>query len=249
MNLIVDVGNTNIKLSVFSGENMVCYDIVSRVLVLDMLKDYLSKFEITKSIISNVGEPIEEVEKFLKGIPYHISLNSNTKLPISIDYDTPETLGVDRMALSVASYSASKGTNSLVIDLGTCITYDLVSSKGVYKGGAISPGVNMRFKSMHHFTESLPLVSMKDTNSVVGKNTEMSLVNGVYHGICAEIDYYIDSVSEEFGEVCVFISGGDHPFFVNKLKNSIFADQKILLQGLNEILNYNYNIRNENIVI
>jgi type III pantothenate kinase len=240
MNLIVDIGNTNAKLAVFKDDDVVHFETVDYAELMDVLDTYLRKFDITKSILSNVGAQIEGLNEFLKKHFYHINLDSSISLPIGINYDTPETLGVDRMALAVASFYQSKGKNSLVIDMGSCITYDFTTSEGEYQGGAISPGLNMRFKAMHNFTESLPLVSIRESQSIIGKNTEMSLVNGVVNGITAEIDSYIDALIKEFGDISVFISGGDHRFFVNKLKNSIFADQKILLRGLNKILNYNF---------
>ena len=247
MNLIVDIGNTNVKLAVFNGDDIVSFETVDYSRVVTILKTYLAKFDIERSISSNVGAEIKGLDTFLENNFYHIKLSPSSKLPITLNYDTPETLGVDRIALAVASYNAAVGKNSLVVDMGSCITYDFVTGKGVFQGGAISPGMNMRFKAMHNFTESLPLVSFKDSHSIIGKNTEMSLVNGVVFGICAEIDSYIDELKREFGDISVFISGGDQAFFVNKLKNSIFADRKILLRGLNIILNYNFNHRNEDI--
>lgn len=246
MNLIVDIGNTNAKIAIFSGEEIINFEIVEYTKLMDILESYLDKFNIKKSILSNVGAKIEGLNNFLSNNFYHINLDFNTKLPISVNYETPKTLGVDRVALAVASFNASKGNNSLVIDMGSCITYDFITAEGVYEGGAISPGLNMRFKAMHNFTESLPLVTIIESQSIIGKNTEMSLINGVVHGITAEIDSYIDKLTEYFGKISVFICGGDQPFFVKKLKNSIFADQKILLRGLNIILNYNFEIRNEN---
>jgi type III pantothenate kinase len=240
MNLIVDIGNTNAKLAVFQGDEIIHFETVDYADVIATLGKYLVEFDITRSILSNVGAKIEGLDVFLQNNFYHINLDSRTSLPIEINYDTPETLGVDRMALAVASFYKSEGKNSLVIDMGSCITYDFTTSKGEYQGGAISPGLNMRFKAMHNFTESLPLVSIRESQSIIGKNTEMSLVNGVVNGITAEIDSYIETLIKEFGDISVFISGGDHRFFVNKLKNSIFADQKILLRGLNRILNYNF---------
>lgn len=246
MNLIVDIGNTNAKLAVFQGEEIINSETVEYAILMNVLKSYLLKFKINKSILSNVGEKIDGLNDFLSDHFYHINLDYNTKLPIIINYDTPKTLGVDRVALSVAAFNMSNGKNSLVIDMGSCITYDYITSKGVYEGGAISPGLNMRFKAMHNFTESLPLVTIRESQSIIGKNTEMSLVNGVVHGITSEIDSYIDKLNNDIGNISVFICGGDQPFFVKKLKNGIFADQKILLRGLNKILNYNFDIRNEN---
>jgi len=247
MNLIVDIGNTRAKLAVFEGEEILSYELVEYCNVLKVLLGYKDRFSISKSIVSNVGNDIEGLTSFLKNNFFHINLDSSTKLPIDVNYNSPETLGVDRRALSVAAFETNKNKTSLVIDMGTCITYDLVTSEGTFQGGAISPGMNMRFKAMHNFTESLPLVSFKDSDNRVGKSTEMALVNGVVFGIQAEIDAYIDDLKSEYGKISVIITGGDLPFFVNKLKNSIFADQKILLRGLNIILNYNFKNRNEDI--
>jgi len=248
MNLIVDIGNTNAKLAVFSGDEVVVSETVEYSKVMDVLHGYMHNFSIKKSILSNVGSKIEGLADFLNNNFFHIKLSYKTKLPIIINYNSPETLGVDRMALAVAGHSASSDNGCLVIDMGSCITYDFITSEGVYEGGAISPGLSMRFKAMHNFTESLPLVSFRESQSIIGKSTEMSLVNGVVHGITAEIDSYIDRLINDVGNISIFISGGDQGYFVNKLKNSIFADQKILLRGLNEILNYNFKIRNENII-
>jgi type III pantothenate kinase len=245
MNLIIDIGNTNIKLAVFKDETLLRSEIVNFNNFTDLLIQFIDAYDIKKSILSTVGGQFDGIEVFLEYCFYHINLSSKTKLPITINYETPDTLGADRIALAVEAHAHSNGLDSLVIDMGTCITYDFVTAEGVYQGGAISPGLNMRFKAMHNFTESLPLVTIRESQSIIGKNTEMSLVNGVVHGITAEIDSYIEMLTNEFGHISVFISGGDHAFFVNKLKNSIFADQKILLRGLNRILNYNFNIRNE----
>ena len=247
MNLIVDIGNTNAKLAIFSEDKVISFETVEYSNIMDVLGGYLSKFSIKKSILSNVGAKIEGLDSFLNNNFFNINLSYKTRLPITINYDTPETLGVDRVALAVAGHSASKGNSCLVIDIGSCITYDFITTEGVYEGGAISPGLSMRFKAMHNFTESLPLVSFRESQSIIGKNTEMSLVNGVVHGITAEIDSYIDRLINDVEKISIFISGGDQGYFVNKLKNSIFADQKILLRGLNEILNYNFKISNENI--
>ncbi|MEN8136817.1 MAG: type III pantothenate kinase [Bacteroidota bacterium] len=243
MNLIIDIGNTKAKLAVYKADDLLSDCVVDYEEVIDKIIELRNDYEFSKSIVSNVGTDIEGLNEFLDDNFFNIVLDSKTELPIKINYSAPETLGVDRRALAVAAYEANPEGNSLVVDMGSCITYDVVTADGVYQGGAISPGMNMRFKAMHNFTESLPLVSFKESHSIIGKDTEMSLVNGVVFGICSEIDNYIEVLKSEFENISVFISGGDHPFFANKLKNSIFADQKILLRGLNIILNYNFKIR------
>ncbi|MCK5782728.1 MAG: type III pantothenate kinase [Flavobacteriales bacterium] len=232
-------------MAIFNNDEFVEMFVVAYDKLIERISELLKIHDIDKSIMSNVGAEIDGLEDFLNSKFFNITLTSSTKLPITIDYDSPETLGVDRRALAVAANSLNPNANSLVIDMGSCITYDVVKKGACYLGGAISPGMNMRFKAMHNFTESLPLVIFKETNSIIAKDTESSLINGVVFGISSEIDGYIDSLREQFGEISVFISGGDHAFFVDKLKNSIFADQKIIMKGLNIILDYNFKFRNE----
>ena len=239
MNLIVDIGNTRAKIAVFENNELHEVEAVEYKDAIAFIKSLQVKYSITAAIISNVGNPQIELEEYLASNFEYVKLSSNTPIPVKINYATPATLGVDRRALAVAADEFSKDKSVLVIDMGSCITYDYIEAGGIYHGGAISPGVNMRFKAMHNFTESLPLVSIKDSDSPIGKTTEMSLVNGVLYGVKGEIDSYISQIKELDENILVIITGGDHPFFVNKLKNSIFADSKILLKGLNSILNYN----------
>ncbi|MCK5824371.1 MAG: type III pantothenate kinase [Ichthyobacteriaceae bacterium] len=239
MNLIVDVGNTRVKLAVFNNNELVDSCAVNYNVVIDAIKKYQNKYKINKAIVSNVSAKIDGLEEYLKNNFSTIILNSQTKLPIKINYTNPETLGVDRRALAVAGNQLYPNGNCLVIDMGTCITYDFVTSDGEYLGGAISPGMRMRFKSMHEFTESLPLVDGNVPKRFVGKNTQESINNGVVLGISAEIDGYISGIQAEKGDVSVLITGGDASFFEKSLKNSIFADSILLLYGLNIILRHN----------
>lgn len=241
MNLTIDIGNTRVKLVVFNGEELIESDVVLHNEIIKLLHSYAIKYpSIKRSIISNVGAEINGLSDYLKKTYEHLNIDTKTNLPIKINYKTPETLGVDRKALSVAAYKINKGNNSLIIDMGTCITYDVVTSKGIYEGGAISPGLDMRFKAMHNFTEQLPLVNFKETDSIIGKDTKSSMINGVRLGIYSEIDAYIDALKMEYKKLSVFITGGDSQFFVDKLKNTIFADRFFLHRGLNMIIDYNF---------
>lgn len=241
MNLTIDIGNTRVKLVVFNGKELIESDVVLHNEIIKLLHSYAIKYpSIKKSIISNVGAEINGLSDYLKKTYEHLNLDTKTNLPIKINYKTPETLGVDRKALSVAAYKINKGNNSLIIDMGTCITYDVVTSKGIYEGGAISPGLDMRFKAMHNFTEQLPLVNFTETDSIIGKDTKSSMINGVRLGIYSEIDAYIDALKMEYKKLSVFITGGDSQFFVDKLKNTIFADRFFLHRGLNMIIDYNF---------
>jgi type III pantothenate kinase len=240
MNLVIDVGNTRAKLGVYRKSNLIYstavdYDDVFR--EIDRLK---TLYSFKAAIYSNVSGTLSGLGEYLRKDFYTLELNTDTKLPVEIAYASPITLGVDRRALSVAGALSSKGNACLVIDMGSCMTFDFVNSDNEYLGGAISPGARMRFRAMNKFTNSLPLVDLFESDNLIGNDTIHSLNNGVYFGIIAEIDAYIDKIKSKYGEIKVFITGGEHEFFVNKLKNSIFANRNFLLLGLNEILEYNF---------
>jgi len=126
-----------------------------------------------------------------------------------------------------------------VIDAGTCITYDLITAEGTYLGGAISPGIRMRFKALHTFTGKLPLIEQEEFDDLIGQTTQESILSGVYNGITGEITHLAGRYHEKSGDLAVVITGGDHHFLHNKLKISIFAAPDLVLLGLNEILDYN----------
>ena len=170
-----------------------------------------------------------------------LEFNHTTRLPIEIDYSTPTSLGTDRIANAVGAYKAYPKTNVLIIDFGTCIKFDVITAKGVFKGGAISPGVQMRFKAMHQMTGMLPLIKEWSENDEhwPGKNTKGSMVSGVIEGIHAEILRYIDLGNEHYNKLTVIATGGDFSFFDKAFKNIIFANPYLTLHGLHEILLYN----------
>ncbi|NNK40613.1 MAG: type III pantothenate kinase, partial [Winogradskyella sp.] len=161
------------------------------------------------------------------------------KLPFINKYETPKTLGVDRIALVSASVLHFPDQNVLIIDAGTCVTYDFITNDNNYIGGAISPGLSMRYRALNTFTAKLPLLNVQQPKSVVGKTTESSIHSGVVNGIVLEIDGVIDQYKEQFGDLTVILTGGDGKFLSNQLKNSIFANSNFLLQGLNYILQFN----------
>ena len=146
---------------------------------------------------------------------------------------------MDRIASACGAFQLFPRENTLSIDAGTCITYEFTDADGNYRGGGISPGLNMRFKAVHTFTAKLPLISAKQNAPLVGNTTETSIQSGVINGLIAEIDGIIDRYQREFGAVRVILCGGDTRFFENQLKASIFASPELVLIGLNSILNYN----------
>ena len=240
MNLVVDVGNSFIKLAVFKGSRLVSVDRISPA---DFLTGVEEKFsahpDIRNSIVSSVGKLDEkDVQALRIFAPVHV-LTHDSVVPFENRYRTPHTLGVDRIALVTAAYSAYSMTNCLVIDAGSCITYDMITAEGEYLGGAISPGIEMRFKAMHHFTQKLPLITSRDFEDLIGNSTESSMISGVLHGVVNEIEGVIGEYSEKFKHLTVILTGGDSLFLSKRLKSTIFAHSNFLLEGLNYILELN----------
>jgi type III pantothenate kinase len=239
MKLCVDIGNTFAKAAVFDKAVQID-DIRFETDNIEIFATFIKNHSLLQSaIISTVREMPAELIQLLGIVPKVIILEHNTPLPFTIAYDTPETLGRDRIAAVAAAYARFPQQNVLVIDMGTCITYDLLTSDGVYQGGLISPGVYMRFKAMHEFTNRLPLVGPELNVSLIGKSTTGSLQSGVMHGIRAEISGIIGSFSINYKDLTVLIGGGDNKYFDQKFNCSIFAASNLVLEGLNVILDFN----------
>jgi len=240
MNLIVDAGNTAIKLAVFDKENLLFDKSFAQEFFLEQVKKVFDLYpSIGWAIVSTVGflddKDVVALSIFCK---VHV-LNHDSKIPFKNSYATPYSLGVDRIALATAAFYHNPTANTLVIDAGSCVTYDMVNDYGEYLGGAISPGVHMRYKALHQQTEKLPLLSLDDPLDLIGNSTESSIHSGVVIGICAEIDGVIDQYKKRFKDLTVILTGGDAHFLSERLKNTIFADSKFLLIGLNFLLEYN----------
>lgn len=232
MNLVIDIGNTRIKTAVFEGNKLMTHEIIE--LNFDQLEKKLIEFN-GNIILSTVVEN-PNIEKWSQN--FSITIFSNvTPLPIQIDYKTPNTLGLDRLANVVGANQLIKGKHALVIDCGTCLKMDMLSHQ-TYLGGSISPGLKMRLNALHNFTSKLPLVEVQSFDQLIGKNTEESILSGCFRGMLAEIKKSIEDYQQIYPELEIFITGGDHSLFVNHLKNRIFADPFLTLKGLNEILNY-----------
>ncbi len=242
MNLIIDIGNTYLKLAVFNGDHLT--DLRSeRGSLQEALQDLLKKHLITQGILATVIPLDPSDEQALASLPFPVlRLSSETRLPIRIGYSTPCTLGSDRIAAVTGAYSVQPGKNILVIDAGTAITYDFLSADGVFHGGNIAPGKQMRFRALHEFTRKLPLTNEEGEAPVTGKSTETAIRGGVLRGIEYEIKGYIQKYKEKYPDLLVFLTGGDAKLFEDELKNCIFADYFLVLKGLNRILNYNDHI-------
>lgn len=240
MNLIIDVGNTNVKLAVFDKNNLVQKDTVKASRLVSSINTILKKQPlIDKAIISSVGKIKSQIlEKIQSRISIFV-LDSNSKLPFKNLYKTPKTLGVDRIALVCCAVKKYPQKNVLIIDAGTCVTYDLKTNKNEYLGGAISPGVRQRYQSLNNLTANLPLLNTKSPKKILGTTTEESIHSGVIFGVLHEIEGVITQYKEEYKELTVILTGGDAEFLSKQLKSSIFANSNFLLEGLNYILEYN----------
>ena len=240
-NLSIDIGNTLTKVAVFASEEIICYQRFNTLTVNDLMP-LIEKFQIKKSIISTVGEEIEELELFLKAKTEYIRFSTMLTNGVQNKYQTPSTLGLDRWAAVLGAKAMFPNNTSLVIDAGTCITYDLLNLDKDYFGGAISPGILMRFKAVHEFTGRLPLVVWDPKMPVPeGKDTETAIKNGVLQGVVNEILGFIELNNIKESTLKVILTGGDAYFLFNQLQNSIFAPQIIkdpylVLKGLNEAI-------------
>lgn len=238
--LAIDVGNSRSKFGLFEGRELLDFQIFSNK-DLTQLEELYSKYDLHSGIISSVNNVAEQ--KIVKQMHATklIQLSHKTPLPVTLKYDTPETLGRDRIAGVIGAMIQFENQNVLVIDAGTCITYDFLTQKKVYLGGAISPGIQMRFKALNTFTNKLP--EIKWTEGVrpksLGNSTVTSMLSGVINGVISEIEGFIDSYGKQYNHVKIVLTGGDAIFFEKEVKNGIFADPNLVLKGLNEILLYN----------
>lgn len=239
MQLILDLGNTNRKAAVFSTDGMVFLENFPE-LDIPKLTGLFNRFpDLRDGILSSVIEHDASIEEFLRKRVNLTVLDENTPVPVSNGYQTPATLGKDRLAAAVAGYTLFPGKPVLVVNAGTCITYDFVDSEGVYHGGAISPGLIMRFRALHTFTGKLPLLDFNGSDNLTGDTTESSLRSGVVNGITDEIEGFARRYSEKYPGLTVILSGGDHNYFVKRLKISTFAVPNIVITGLHQILTFN----------
>ncbi|MBJ7880790.1 type III pantothenate kinase [Gelidibacter salicanalis] len=240
MNLIVDVGNTLVKFAVFQEDKLLEKQSVEISQFEELLKNIFDNYpKIRKSILSSVGNLPKEALLNLEKRCEVLVLNADLKFPFQNCYATPHTLGVDRMALVTASIKHYSHQNVLIIDAGSCITYDFVTKDNDYLGGAISPGIRLRYKSLHQLTANLPLLDTEVPKTIVGDTTAGAIHSGVVIGIIKEIDGVIDEYREKYPDLTVILTGGDSIFLSKQLKNSIFANSNFLLEGLNFILEYN----------
>lgn len=239
MNLIIDIGNTRTKVGVFSGDKLLKKGILEKGWSMKVLDQWLGKRRIKNAAVSTTAGIDKNIELALSERYYYLRLSHKTILPITNAYKTPETLGRDRLSVAVAASDLYAGKNCLIIDAGTCITYDFIDKNKIYHGGSITPGIEMRLKAMNAFTANLPLVERKKLSHTIGKDTVTSIRTGAQHGATMEIEGNIEHFKQLFGRLQVLLTGGDAKYFANNLKTQIFVNPNLVLIGLNKILNYN----------
>ncbi len=235
MNLVVDAGNTRIKVGLFKDGELIEK---KSFLTLVELEAFIKITSANHLLVSSVNQDAAEILSWSSSSGKKISLTSSLALPIHIAYQTPTTLGVDRLAAVCGAQDLFPNKDCLIVDAGTCINYELLDAHGTYHGGAISPGISMRFEAMHTFTARLPLVNAKNEINLIGNTTETCLQSGVMNGVLEEVKGFIKQYQALYPELTVILCGGDYPFFENKLKPAIFVAPELVLFGLNRILRY-----------
>ncbi|MBU1373136.1 MAG: type III pantothenate kinase [Bacteroidetes bacterium] len=248
INLVVDIGNSSTKIAVFDQDSIILSDKAIDYCDQDLQK-LKEKYQIENLIISSVRKNIGLDEEYLKSNFNYIKFNHSVFIPIDNKYESPTTLGLDRLAAVIGANKIYPKQKVLVIDAGTCITYDGINEKAIYNGGSISPGINMRFEAMHHFTSKLPLVSFdSDYKSAYGKNTNEAILSGVINGLIYELEGFIKQELNNNKETKIILCGGDAAFFDSRFKNSIFAhlilhEPNLVLIGLNTVVNYQHDFK------
>jgi type III pantothenate kinase len=240
--LCIDWGNSFVKIALFDEQDKITerYMLAAEEVVSKLQSEITPRRTISGAIVSSVTNQHEEAVRTLREItPHVVVLDGKTPLPIMNAYSSYETLGADRIGLACGAYGMFPEKNNLVICIGTCITYNFVGKNRTFRGGAISPGAQMRLSAMHHFTEKLPHVKVDGDLMLIGYDTETCMRSGTINGIVAEIEGMIAAYEAQYGDFNAILTGGDAPLFASKIKSKIFADPEILQKGLNQILKYN----------
>ncbi|MFA5972064.1 MAG: type III pantothenate kinase [Lentimicrobiaceae bacterium] len=239
MNLVIDTGNTLTKLALFQGREMVSFSNFEGVDAKQIVKFCDSNLLIKNAILSAVKEYPSEIDEFLSQRYKTVFFSHHTSVPILNKYSTPETLGKDRLAGVVGAQQLFPASDNLVIDAGTAITYDLITAAGEYLGGAISPGIAMRYKALHTFTSRLPLLDYYNNAQLIGDDTSTCIHSGVLNGAVAEMEGIIQRYQLLYPALKIILTGGDHNYFDKRLKIKTFAAPNLVLGGLNLILDFN----------
>jgi type III pantothenate kinase len=240
MVLVIDVGNTRIKAAVFEGNMFLEVFVFVKEELQKNCANILKKYPLLiQVVVSSVGF-VDEIA-FLKlesKLKIHF-VTREEEFPFVNKYATPATLGIDRMVLAAGAVLQFPGQNRLVIDAGTCVTYDFIDEQDHYLGGAISPGLRLRYESLHNFTAKLPLLTLENPKELIGDSTNSSIHSGVVNGLVYEIDGFIADYKLKYPNFIIILTGGDTVFLAKRLKNTIFANSNFLLESLNRKFHYN----------
>lgn len=235
----LDLGNSRLKCGVMLQGELQQELFFSESNLLEDVRSALMLYQPKASILSSVVDHPPELEALLASQTAFTKLHHTTPLPIRLEYDKPETLGVDRIALAAGAWSQFPGKHSLIIGAGSAITYNFLHKTGAFLGGGISPGIDMRFRALHTFTDKLPLVEPDTQYSFIGYNTRQSILSGVQEGVLAEVEGMIAAYGRRYGNFNVLLTGGNLVFFASRLKSKIFASPYLMYKGLNSIVERN----------
>jgi type III pantothenate kinase len=240
MNLIIDVGNSFIKFALFDANKLIDFKSEKINEWETALENFINGRRIKKIIFSTVSIDSDILLAKLLLIAPVLKMSTHLKFPINIKYKSIETLGTDRLCGTIGALVLYGKTNTLVIDCGTCITYNFLEGGNDFIGGSISPGIELRYKALHSFTKNLPYLETKGKKpQLLGSDTNSSIESGVLNGVLFEMEGAIDQYKLKFGLINVILTGGNHTYFANNLKNTTFAHPNLVLIGLNDILEYN----------
>jgi len=240
MLLVIDVGNTKVKAAVFENNTLLVKEIFAAKEFSKAVKEILKNHPLIENmVVASVGK----IEKrtflnFAPGVKVHF-ISRDYTFPFENLYTTPQTLGIDRLVLAAGAVLQHPKKNRLVIDAGTCVTYYFIDDNDCYLGGAISPGIRLRYESLHNYTANLPLLNKENPVGSIGDSTNQSIHSGIVNGITHEIDGFISTYLNAHENFILILTGGDTEFLANRLKNTIFANPNFLLESLNQLFQYN----------
>jgi type III pantothenate kinase len=236
LNLAIDIGNTRVKTGVFDRDELVNTRVHDS-LDISTLQSLVNEYEVVHVIAASTAI---ELDQYLVQPPgMFLRFSSMTPVPIENHYRSPETLGQDRLAAMVGASWLHPASNVLVVDAGTCITYDFLEESGTYMGGNIAPGLEMRYQAMHQFTQRLPLVEKTDARTLLGETTEQAIQNGGLMGILMEIAGYIEILKSKYASLHTLLTGGDAQYLAEHLNTELKVQPHLILIGLNQILQFN----------
>ncbi len=241
MLLAIDIGNTQIKAAVFEQNTLLERMSFSNEELSNQVDFILKKHQkITNLVVSSVGNFEKEVFSKINSNVKTFYITKDSRFPFQNLYKTPDSLGIDRMVLAAGAVLQFPNQNRLVIDAGTCVTYDFIDEHNNYLGGAISPGIRLRYESLHNYTVKLPLLTKKIPDNYMGNSTQDSIHSGVINGLTNEMDGFIELYQECYANFIIILTGGDSEFLAKRLKNTIFAIPNFLLESLNQTFQYNH---------